>query len=61
MPWPFGYLSQVVPATWLIDAARGVILRGGGWGDLWRHGLVLWTMALAMLAFGTFKFRKQLT
>jgi ABC-2 type transport system permease protein len=61
MPWPFGYLSQVVPATWLIDAARGVILRGGGWAELWRHALVLWTMALAMLAFGTFKFRKQLT
>jgi ABC-2 type transport system permease protein len=61
MPWPFPYVSQVVPAAWLIDAARGVILRGVGWGDLWRHGLVLWTMALAMLAFGSFKFRKQLT
>jgi ABC-2 type transport system permease protein len=61
MPWILGYLSQIVPATWLIDAARTVILRGGGWAELWRHSLVLWTMALAMLAFGTFKFRKQLS
>jgi ABC-2 type transport system permease protein len=61
MPWLFGYVSQVVPATWLIDAARTVILRGGGWGELWRHSLVLWIMAVAMLALGSFKFRKQLT
>jgi ABC-2 type transport system permease protein len=60
MPWVFRYLSQFVPATWLIDAARTVILRGGGWGELWRHSLVLWSMALAMLVVGTFKFRKQL-
>src|SRR5262249_27004723 len=31
MPAFFRYLSQLVPATWLIDAARGVILRGAGW------------------------------
>jgi ABC-2 type transport system permease protein len=61
MPWFFGYVSQVVPATWLIDAARTVILRGGGWNELWRHSLVLWTMAATTLAFGTFKFRKQLS
>jgi ABC-2 type transport system permease protein len=61
MPQFFGYVAQFVPATWLIDAARTVILRGGGWNELWRHSLVLWTMAAATLAFGTFKFRKQLT
>ncbi len=60
MPWFFGYVSKVVPATWLIDAARGVILRGAGWGELWQHALVLWTMAVAMLVVGTIKFRKQL-
>jgi ABC-2 type transport system permease protein len=60
MPEVFGYVSQILPATWLIDAARTVILRGGGWAELWQHSLVLWAMALAMLAFGTWKFRKQL-
>jgi ABC-2 type transport system permease protein len=48
-----------VPATWLIDAARGVILRGAGWADLWPHALVLWAMALATLLVSSLKFRKQ--
>jgi ABC-2 type transport system permease protein len=59
MPAFFGYLSQVVPATWLIDAARGVILRGTDWSVLWKHALVLWGMAVASVALGAFKFRKQ--
>jgi ABC-2 type transport system permease protein len=59
MPLFFHYLGQLVPATWLIDAARGVILRGAGQADLWRHALVLWAMALATLTFSSLKFRKQ--
>jgi ABC-2 type transport system permease protein len=59
MPAFFRYLGQLVPATWLIDAARGVILRGAGQADLWPHTLVLWAMALATLTFSSLKFRKQ--
>ena len=59
MPVFFSYLSQVIPTTWLIDAARGVILRGAGWAELWRHSLVLWGMALAMVVACGFRFRKQ--
>ena len=59
MPVPFSYLSQVIPTTWLIDASRGVILRGAGWPELWRHSLVLWGMALAMVVACGFRFRKQ--
>jgi hypothetical protein len=47
-------------ALLLIDAARGVILRGAGQADLWRHSLVLWAMALATLTFRSLKFRKQI-
>ena len=59
MPAFFRYLSQLVPATWLIDAARGVILRGAGHAELWTHALMLWAMALATLAISSLKFRKQ--
>ena len=59
MPVFFRYLGQMVPATWLIDAARGVILRGAAQADLGRHTLVLWAMALATLTFSSLKFRKQ--
>jgi ABC-2 type transport system permease protein len=60
MPWFLGYLSRLVPATWLIDATRGVILRGAGWKELWPNLLILWSMAIAMLILGTTKFRKSL-
>jgi ABC-2 type transport system permease protein len=61
MPWPFKMLSQVFPTTWLIDAARAVILRGGGWPELWRHALVLWCMAAVMLTVGSVMFRKRVS
>jgi ABC-2 type transport system permease protein len=59
MPGPFRSLSNLVPATWLIDASRSVILRGGDWGDLWRHALVLWAMALGFLILGAVRFRSS--
>jgi ABC-2 type transport system permease protein len=58
---PFFYaLSQVIPTTWLIDAARGVILRGAGWPELGKHALVLWGMAVFMILISMLKFRKRL-
>jgi ABC-type multidrug transport system ATPase subunit/ABC-type multidrug transport system permease subunit len=59
MPLFFRWLSQVVPTTWLVDASRGVILRGTGASDLWLHAVVLWVMALASLVVSSLRFRKQ--
>jgi ABC-2 type transport system permease protein len=61
LPPFFWYVAQIIPTTWLIDAARGVILRGAGWRELWPHAAVLWTMALGMLVLSTTRFHKQLT
>jgi ABC-2 type transport system permease protein len=60
MPDFFWWIAQIIPTTWLVDASRGVILRGAGWRELWPHALILWSMALAMLAFSTLKLRKRL-
>jgi ABC-2 type transport system permease protein len=60
MPAIFWYVAQIFPTTWLIDAARGVILRGEALQDLWIHSLVLWTMGLTMCALAMLRFRKQL-
>src|SRR5262249_48736329 len=59
MPAFFWWLAQLIPTTWLIDAARGVILRGASWPELWLHAVVLWGMALAILVNSTLKFRKR--
>jgi ABC-2 type transport system permease protein len=61
MPRFFWYVAQIFPTTWLIDAARGVILRGAGWAELRTHALVLWSMAVSVLLFSVVKFRKRLT
>jgi ABC-2 type transport system permease protein len=60
MPTFFWYVAQIIPTTWLIDAARGVILRGAGWSELWPHAIVLWIMALSVLGLTMLKFRKRL-
>jgi ABC-2 type transport system permease protein len=58
MPWFFGQLAKAIPATWLLDATRGVILRGAGLAELWGHGVVLWGMALAVLALSSFRIQR---
>lgn len=59
MPLVFKYVAYVLPTTWLIDASRGVILRGAGWAELWPNALALSTMAVMMLVVGSTKFHKR--
>jgi ABC-2 type transport system permease protein len=59
MPWFFQQVAQVVPTTWLIDASRGVILRGAGWAELWPNAAVLWGMAVIVLTISALSFRKK--
>lgn len=59
MPAVFWWIAQFIPTTWLIDAARGVILRGASWRELWMHAVVLWTMSLIMLVYSATIFRKR--
>jgi ABC-2 type transport system permease protein len=61
MPWIFRQFSQIIPTTWMIDAARGVILRGAGWAELWPHALVLSATAVVLLTLSTLTFQKKLT
>jgi ABC-2 type transport system permease protein len=61
MPEFFWYVAQIFPTTWLIDAARGVILRGAGWAELWVHSVVLWSMGVLTFALAMLKFHKRLT
>lgn len=60
MPVVFWYVAQLIPTTWMIDAARGVILRGAGVAELQLHIVVLWGMAIGSVVFSTMKFRKRL-
>jgi ABC-2 type transport system permease protein len=57
----FYWVGQLIPTTWLIDASRGVILRGAGWRELWLHSVVLWGMTLIVVTYTTMRFRKRVT
>jgi ABC-2 type transport system permease protein len=59
MPLGFWCVAQIIPTTWLVDAARGVLLRGAGWRELWPNAAVLWAMALAILVYSAMIFRKR--
>jgi len=61
MPMFFRYVANVIPTTWMIDAARGVILRGAGIAELRSHAIVLWAMALVMILVSTISFKKRLS
>lgn len=61
MPLFFQYVALVLPTTWLIDASRGVIIRGAGWAELWPHAVVLWSMAVVLILLSMSKFHKRLT
>lgn len=59
MPPFFWHLSQFIPTTWAIDAARGVIIRGAGIRELIPHMVVLWAMAFFSLLFSSLRFHKR--
>ena len=61
MPPFFFYLAYAVPTTWMIDASRGVILRGANWFELRQHFVVLSIMSMGLIAMSVSQFRKRLS
>jgi ABC-2 type transport system permease protein len=51
--------SHIVPATYMIQIARGVILRGAGLAELWFAGLILFAMGVALLLLAAKRFRNM--
>ncbi len=61
MPWVLRPISNMIPTTWMIDAARGVILRGAGWRELWHNFAILWLMAIVVISLAAMKFKKRVS
>jgi ABC-2 type transport system permease protein len=61
MPVFFWWVAQLFPTTWLIDAARGVFLRGASAVDLKLHAIVLWTMAAVIFTSSILRFHRRVT
>jgi ABC-2 type transport system permease protein len=59
MPMWAYFVSHFVPATYMIQIARGVILRGAGLAQLWLNGLILLAMGLGLLLLAAKRFSKM--
>lgn len=58
LPAPLRVLSNIFPATHFIAIARGIIIRGAGFRDLWGSVAALVAIALVLVAGSTQAFRK---
>jgi ABC-2 type transport system permease protein len=60
MPLIFYAMSFFLPATYMMDIARGIILRGAGLAELWLNSLVLLVMGVLVLLLAAKNFRKMI-
>jgi ABC-2 type transport system permease protein len=60
MPFVFYAMSFFLPATYMMDIARGIILRGAGILELWSDALILAVMGIGILLLAARNFRKMI-
>lgn len=60
MPLLFYLMSFCIPATYMMDISRGIILRGAGLFELWQNALVLLVMGVGVLLLAAKNFRKMI-
>jgi len=61
LPGPLRLASQVLPATHFISIARGIIIRGASFGDLWPDVSALLVIAILLVAGSARAFRKTIS
>ena len=60
MPWGVRWIGYLLPLTWFIKVARGVMVRGAPIGALWLPLVVLAVMAVVVFTASTLRFRRDL-
>ena len=61
MPAPLRFLSAVVPARYLVDALRQVLLKGNGLGGVWPDLVAMALFAVGILALATARFERRIS
>jgi ABC-2 type transport system permease protein len=61
LPAPLRVFAQVLPATHFIAIARGIIIRGAVFADLWHNVAALLVIAVALVAGSTRAFHKTIS
>jgi ABC-2 type transport system permease protein len=61
LPTPLRWLSQALPATHFIKIARGIIIRGATFADLWQPVLALLAISTVLIAVSARAFKKTVS
>jgi ABC-2 type transport system permease protein len=61
MPWYLQIISNVVPAKWFYQIIQSVMIKGAGFGMIWKQTLILLGMTLFFLAFSIRNFKIRLS
>jgi ABC-2 type transport system permease protein len=59
MPLPLRLLSRVIPARYLVDALRQVLLKGNGLEGIWKDLLAMLIFAVVVLGLATLRFKRR--
>jgi ABC-2 type transport system permease protein len=60
MPLPLQYISRAVPATYFLIIIRGIMLKGIGFSELWRHAAALSGIGIFLLTIAVIRFKTTL-
>lgn len=61
MPTGFQLVTYAVPLRYYVTSIRGVFLKGVGLETLWPQGLVMFALAILILAIARLRFRRQVS
>lgn len=61
LPLPLRMISQVLPATHFIKIARGIIIRGASFADLWQPVFALLAISTVLIAVSARAFKKTVS
>lgn len=60
MPKPLQFISNIVPAKWFYAIIKDVMIKGAGFGSVWKETLILLGMTIVLLALSLKKFKIRL-
>ena len=61
LPAPLRVIAHLLPATYFIQIARAIIIRGATFGDLWRPVLSLMAISIVLIALSARSFQKTIS
>jgi ABC-2 type transport system permease protein len=60
LPLPLRVISHILPATYYIKIARGIVIRGAGFWDLWEPVAALLGISVILISFSARGFKKTM-